>query len=91
MQKNLKAETILKKIEIIIAAICTIFCIYGINTNVYSVEIDISNTFKDENLKSAILELSKEATGDTNKTTITTSDIEKNSRTTRRNIIKTCK
>lgn len=77
MQKNLKSGTILKKIEIIIAAICTILCIYGINTKVYSVEIDISKTFKDENLKSAILELAKTATGDESKTTITTSDIEK--------------
>lgn len=77
MQKNLKAGTILKKIGIIIAAICTIFCIYGINTKVYSAEIDISKTFKDENLKSAILELAKTATGDESKTTITTSDIEK--------------
>lgn len=77
MQKNLKAGTILKKIGIIIAAICTIFCIYGINTKVYSAEIDISNTFKDENLKSAILELAKTETGEESKTTITTSDIEK--------------
>lgn len=77
MQKNLKAGTILKKIGIIIAAVCTIFCIYGINTKVYSAEIDISKTFKDENLKSAILELAKTATGDESKTTITTSDIEK--------------
>ena len=77
MQKNLKVGTILKKIGIIIAAICTIFCIYGINTKVYSAEIDISKTFKDENLKSAILELAKTATGDESKTTITTSDIEK--------------
>ena len=77
MQKNLKAGTILKKIGIIIAAICTIFCIYEINTKVYSAEIDISKTFKDENLKSAILELAKTATGDESKTTITTSDIEK--------------
>ena len=74
MQKNLKVGTILKKIGIIIAAICTIF---GINTKVYSAEIDISKTFKDENLKSAILELAKTATGDESKTTITTSDIEK--------------
>ena len=77
MQKNLKAGAILKKIEIIIAVICTIFCIYGINTKVYSAETDISSTFKDENLKNAILELAKEATGDESKTTITTSDIEK--------------
>ena len=77
MQKNEKAEKIIKKIEIIIVAICTIIFIYGINTKVYSAETDISSTFKDENLKSAILDLAKEVTGDTGKTTITTDDIEK--------------
>ena len=77
MQKNEKAEKIIKKIEIIIATICTMFCIYGATTKVYSAENDITSTFKDENLKSAILDLAKEVTGDTGKTTITTSDIEK--------------
>lgn len=77
MQKNEKAEKIIKKIEIIIATICTMFCIYGVTTKVYSAENDITSTFKDENLKSAILDLAKEVTGDTGKTTITTDDIEK--------------
>lgn len=77
MQKNEKAEKIIKKIEIIIATICTMFCIYGATTKVYSAENDITSTFKDENLKSAILDLAKEVTGDTGKTTITTDDIEK--------------
>lgn len=77
MQKNLKSGTILKKIEIIIATICAMFCIYGATTKVYSAENDITSTFKDENLKSAILDLAKEVTGDTGKTTITTDDIEK--------------
>lgn len=45
--------------------------------NVYATETDITNTFKDENLKNEILELAKEASGDENKTKIYESDIDK--------------
>ena len=45
--------------------------------NVYATETDITNTFKDENLKNEILELAKEATGDDSKTKIYESDIDK--------------
>ena len=45
--------------------------------NVYAAETDITNTFKDENLKNEILELAKEASGDENKTKIYESDIDK--------------
>ena len=45
--------------------------------NVYAAETDITNTFKDENLRAEILELAKEATGDDSKTKIYESDIDK--------------
>ena len=45
--------------------------------NVYAAETDITNTFKDENLRAEILELAKEASGDENKTKIYESDIDK--------------
>lgn len=45
--------------------------------NVYAAETDITNTFKDENLRAEILELAKETTGDDSKTKIYESDIDK--------------
>lgn len=65
-----KRKTIIIAIAIIIA---TIF----IANKTYATEADISNNFVDENLRNAILELAKEATGDKNKTNIYESDIDK--------------
>lgn len=43
----------------------------------YALETDITDNFIDENLKEAVLELAKEATGEENKTKIYKSDIDK--------------
>lgn len=62
----------------ILALIIIFAIILGLKTSeVYASEIDISAKFKDANLRSAILELAKEATGEENKKQILESDIDK--------------
>lgn len=63
--------------KIITLIIFIVGIILACHINVYAEEIDITNTFKDENLKNEILELAKEASGDENKTKIYESDIDK--------------
>lgn len=48
-----------------------------INSRIYANEIDITEEFVDENLRSAILEITKQITGDKNKKRIYESDIDK--------------
>lgn len=68
------ASNINKKIKVIIIAI---MFICAIATQTKSADIDITKTFKDENLKNEILELAKQATGEENKTKIYETDIDK--------------
>lgn len=65
------------KRKIIALIIFIVGIIFACHINVYAEETDITNTFKDENLKNEILELAKEASGDDNKTKIYESDIDK--------------
>lgn len=79
----------IKKQLLKIAIISTITLLYITIVNSYAIEnentagestnseIDITSNFKDENLKNAILELAKEATGEEEKTQIYESDIDK--------------
>ena len=60
--------------------ICIIFVFSSVSIilgKVYASETDITDNFIDENLKEAVLELAKEATGEENKTKIYKSDIDK--------------
>lgn len=65
------------KRKIIALIIFIVGIIFACHINVYAAETDITNTFKDENLRAEILELAKEASGDENKTKIYESDIDK--------------
>lgn len=67
----------MRKNKIITIIITIIFAILIIQTKTYAQETDISQNFVDENLRNAILDLAKEATGEENKTTIYESDIDK--------------
>ena len=66
----------MRKNKIITIIITIIFAILIIQTKTYAQETDISQNFVDENLRNAILDLAKEATGEENKTTIYESDID---------------
>lgn len=61
-----------KIITIMLFVVCIFFCRFT-----YAADNDITDTFKDENLRTEILDLAKEATGDENKTKIYSSDIDK--------------
>ena len=64
--------------RIIITVIVCIVTILSLKYNKsYASEIDITETFKDANLRNEILELAKEATGEENKKQIYQSDIDK--------------
>ena len=66
--------------KIIGIIICIIFVFSSASIilgKTYASETDITNNFRDENLKKAVLELAKEATGEENKTKIYKSDIDK--------------
>lgn len=67
------------KKRIIFTFLICIITIFSIKTcNSYATEeVNITSNFKDENLKNAILELAKEATGEEDKTQIYETDIDK--------------
>lgn len=69
-----KRKAIIALIIITILAVVTIKIAPKANA---AEETDITASFVDENLRNAILELAKEATGDESKTTIYASDIDK--------------
>ena len=69
MEKNI--------VKIAIRIICIIFATFFLFQIKSYAQTDITSTFKDENLKNAILELAKEATDDENKTQIYETDIDK--------------
>lgn len=64
-------------VKIAIRIICIIFAIFLLFQIKSYAQTDITSTFKDENLKNAILELVKDATDDENKTQIYDTDIDK--------------
>lgn len=61
-----------KIITVILFVVCIFFCRFT-----YASDDDITDTFKDENLRIEILDLAKEASGEENKTKIYSSDIDK--------------
>lgn len=61
-----------KIITVILFVVCIFFCGFT-----YAEDDDITDTFKDENLRTEILNLAKEAVGEEDKTRIYSSDIDK--------------
>lgn len=74
LRKNRKNIALLILITLIAT---TLYINSKVNSRIYANETDITEQFKDENLRSAILELTQEITGDSKKKRIYESDIDK--------------